>query len=123
MTNIYRPETKVKIDQLVTTGTPSSSSFLAGDGSYQEITIDPFDVVGGRLDLVSATSIKWGFQNSNHIRLFNPTSEKWELVQVTTEPTIDNTDLDLNGTALAVDKIYDVFAEYSSGTAFTGQQY
>lgn len=36
--NIYRPETKVKVDQLVTTGTPSSSNFLAGDGSYQEIS-------------------------------------------------------------------------------------
>lgn len=81
--------------------------------------VTPYDVVGGRLDLVSATSIKRGFQNSNHIRLFNPTSEQWELVQVTTEPTIANTALDLNGTALAVDKIYDVFAEYSSATAFT----
>lgn len=117
--DIKNKRLKIDTSQLVTTGTPSSSSFLAGDGSYQEITIDSFDVVGGRLDWVSATSIKWGFQNSNQIRLVNPDTGRWELVKVATEPTLANNATDLNGTALAVDKIYDVFAEYSSGTAVT----
>ena len=81
--------------------------------------VDPYDVVGGRLDLVSATSIKWGFQNSNHIRLFNPTSGQWELVKLSAEPTLANTANDLNGTALVPNTIYDIFAEYSSPTAFS----
>jgi hypothetical protein len=108
----------VEVDQLVTTGTPSGDTFLAGDGSYQEITTEPFDVVGGRLDLVSATSLKWGFQNSAQIRLFNPTSEQWELVTCSSEPTLANTANDLNGSALVPNTIYDIFAEYSSPTAF-----
>jgi hypothetical protein len=37
---------------------------------------------------------------------------------VTTEPSVANTSNDLNGTALAVNKIYDVFAEYSNATSF-----
>lgn len=98
MTDIFRPGTKLEIDQLVTTGTPSSDTFLAGDGSYQEITTEPFDVVGGRMDLVSATSLAWKFQNSNQLRLFNPTSGQWELVKAATEPTLANTANDLNGT-------------------------
>lgn len=81
--------------------------------------VEPYDVVGGRLDLVSATSLKWGFQDSNQIRLYNPTSTQWELVKCSAEPTLANTATDLNGTALAVDKIYDVFAEYSNATSFT----
>ena len=79
----------------------------------------PMDVVGGRLDLVSATSIKWGFQDSSQIRLYNPTSSCWEVCNITTEPTLSNTATDLNSTALAPNTIYDIFAEYSSSTAFT----
>jgi hypothetical protein len=74
------------------------------------------DVVGGRLDLVDATNIKWRFLTSNQIKLYNTS---WELVKVTTEPTAANTANDLAGTALAVSKVYDVFATYSSATAFT----
>ena len=92
------------------------------DVFYNKLEADPstigMDVVGGRLDMVSATSIKWGFQNSNQIRLVNPDTGRWELVKVATEPTIANTALDLNGTALAPNTIYDVFAEYDSSTAF-----
>jgi hypothetical protein len=78
------------------------------------------DVVGGRLDLVSATSIKWGFQNSNQIRLYD--GNTWQIIQCATEPTLANTaagDLGTGAVALAVDKIYDVFAEYVSATSFT----
>ena len=83
----------------------------------QPTRVRPLDVVGGRLDLVSSTRIKWGFQGSNQIRLFD--GQDWQTVECSTEPYIDNTSLDLNGTALVVDKIYDVFAEYSSSTAFS----
>ena len=33
----------------------------------------PMDIVGGRLDAASTTSLIWNFQNSNQIRLYNPT--------------------------------------------------
>lgn len=75
------------------------------------------DTVSGRLDLVSATSIKWAFQNSNQIMLNN--GSQWNLVKVATEPTLSNTATDLNGIDLAPNTIYDIFAEYSSATAFT----
>lgn len=91
-----------------------------GSSHYPDST-DPIEVnidaIGGRLDLVSATSLKWGFQNSNQLKLFNPTTSKWELVRASTEPTIANTANDLNGTALAPNTIYDVFAEYNSSTS------
>lgn len=92
------------------------------DVFYNKLEADPstigMDVVGGRLDLVSATSIKWGFQNSNQIRLVNPDTGRWELVKCSAEPQLLNTTNDLNGTALAPNTIYDVFAEYDSSTAF-----
>ena len=37
--SIFRPEMKVNPSQLVTTGTPSASTYLAGDGSYKEIDL------------------------------------------------------------------------------------
>jgi hypothetical protein len=80
--------------------------------------ITDMDVVGGRLDLVSATSLKWGFQDNNQIRLWDGVSS-WKTVKCANEPTLANTATDLNGTALAVNQIYDVFAEYSSATAFS----
>ena len=80
------------------------------DVFYNKLEADPstigMDIVGGRLDLVSATSIKWGFQNSNLIRLVNPDTGRWELVKCATEPTLANNATDLNGTALAPNTIY-----------------
>ena len=90
---------------------------VAGDIKYNRSTSGtPLDVVGGRLDLVSATSLKWAFTNSAQIRLNNGSS--WEIVTPSSEPTLANTGLDLNSTALAPNTIYDIFAEYSSSTAF-----
>lgn len=96
------------------------------DVFYNKLEADPstigMDVVGGRLDRASATSIKWGFQNSNQIRLVNPTTGRWELIKCASEPTLANdadADLGTGAVALAVDKIYDVFAEYTNGTSFT----
>ena len=76
-----------------------------------------YDVVGGRMDLAAvnpATNLQWTFLTSNQIRLFNTS---WELVKLAAQPTLANTDVDLAGTALAVNKIYDVFAEYGTATA------
>ena len=92
-----------------------------GSNHYPEGT-DPIEVnidsVGGRLDLVSSTRIKWSFLNSNQIKLYNPTTQRWELIRTSTEPTLVNTTNDLNETALVPNTIYDIFAEYSSPTAF-----
>lgn len=92
---------------------------MIGDVQYNRLRsgLSMVDCVGGRLDLVDATHIKYGFQNNNNITLNNGSS--WEHAKCSAEPTLANTATDLNGTALAVDKIYDVFAEYSSSTAFT----
>lgn len=85
--------------------------------TFQPELIQPYDVVGGRLDLVSATSLKWAFTNSAQIRLFNGSA--WRQVTCSTEPTLANTAYDITGTvALQPNTIYDIFAEYSSSTAF-----
>ncbi|MFH0960250.1 MAG: carbohydrate-binding protein, partial [Pseudomonadota bacterium] len=97
-------------------GAINDGQFLKRSGSGV-ISGDPLqDVVGGRLDLVSATSLGWRFWKNNQIRLFSGSS--WELIRVASEPTAANTANDLNGAALAVNKIYDVFAEYSDSTSF-----
>jgi hypothetical protein len=97
-------------------GAISDGQFLKRSGS-NVVGGDPLqDVVGGRLNLVSATSLGWRFWKNNQIRLYNGSS--WELIRVASEPTVANTANDLNGAALAVNKIYDVFAEYSDSTSF-----
>ena len=97
-------------------GAISDGQFLKRSGS-NVVGGDPLqDVVGGRLNLVSATSLGWCFWKNNQIRLYNGSS--WELIRVASEPTVANTANDLNGAALAVNKIYDVFAEYSDSTSF-----
>ena len=97
-------------------GAISDGQFLKRSGS-NVVGGDPLqDVVGGRLNLVSATSLGWCFWKNNQIRLYNGSS--WELIRVASEPTVANTANDLNGATLAVNKIYDVFAEYSDSTSF-----
>ena len=94
---------------------------MSVDTFQPEIAGLNLDVVGGRLDLVSgsSTSIQWTFLNNNMIRLFNPSTGRWQIVQAASAPTLTNVSNDLNGTALAPNTIYDIFAEYSSATAFT----
>lgn len=47
-----------------------------GDVNYTRLKADRslIDQVGGRLDLVSATSLKYGFMNNNQITLNNDSS-------------------------------------------------
>ena len=75
------------------------------------------DVVGGRIDYVSTTQIQWTFSVNNQIRLYD--GAKWVVVNCANVPTAANTATDLNGTALAHSVVYDVFAQYSSTTAFS----
>lgn len=93
-------------------------------GGGDEISLtsvkNPMDVVGGRLDYVSTTSIKWSFLTSNQIRLFDGT--QWRVVSCSSEPTLAyNAHVmgDASSDTLEVLIIYDVWAEYSSATAFT----
>ena len=98
--------------------TGSAGQLLTSGGSGANPSwLPPMDVVGGRLDYVSTTQIKWSFLNSNQIRLFDGT--QWRVVSATAEPTKAPTDTDMNGDVLAVDTIYDVFAKYTSATSFT----
>lgn len=94
-------------------GTGSSTAA----GAVTNLGLDPMvgmDVVGGRIDIESATALRWTFLNSNQIRLYNTS---WELVKLAAQPTLANTDVDLNGDVLTIGKIYDVFAEYGTSTA------
>ena len=77
----------------------------------------PMDVVGGRIDYVSTTQIQWTFLVNNQIRLYD--GAKWVVVNCASVPTAANSATDLNGTALAHSVVYDVFAQYSSATAFS----
>ena len=100
-------------------GTKAAASGLASLDANTKVVQDPanpMDVVGGRLDATSTTVLTWNFLTSNQIRLFNTA---WELVKVTTAPTAANDAHDLNGIDIAASTTYDVFAIYSSATAFT----
>jgi hypothetical protein len=77
-----------------------------------------WDVVGGRLDWQSNTILQWTFQNNNQLRLYDGTN--WTIVGCSSMPTFNAaSSLDLSGSVLLPNMIYDVFAEYSSSTAFT----
>jgi hypothetical protein len=97
-----------------TTGAAGTQGNQGTQGTQGNVGFNQMDVVGGRLGATSTTVLTWNFLESNQIRLFNT---DWELVKLAAQPTLVNTDVDLAGTALAVDKIYDVFAEYGTATA------
>jgi hypothetical protein len=75
------------------------------------------NVVGGRLERTSDTVLTWSYFLSDSIGLFD--GSVWIIVTPSTNPTLSNTATDLNGVTLTYDKNYDIFAQYSSGTAFT----
>jgi hypothetical protein len=77
------------------------------------------DVVGGRIEFVNSGQIKWAFTTSNQIRLWNPNESGWQTVAVASEPTLAYNFTDLSGWAASGLKCYDIFAEWSSSTAFT----
>ena len=124
LTIAFNPENSTPTLEAHTTATNQLSAILNGvdDKIY---CAEPYDVVGGRLDTStsdgSATNtLKWNWANSNQIRLYNNTLSRWELVKVTTNPTaIVGTNLDMCGNALTYNVNYDVYAKYSSATAFT----
>ena len=74
------------------------------------------DVVGGRLDYVSTTQIKWSFLNSNQVRIFNNSTFLEEVVNCSSEPTLSSTGNDIGGVAITYDTVYDIFAVYTSAT-------
>lgn len=76
------------------------------------------DIVGGRIDLVNATQIKWRFFQANQVRLWNPTLSQWEIVTCATEPVFPSSGTDLDGSGLAAGANYDVYAEYSGASGF-----
>jgi len=75
------------------------------------------DVVGGRLEYVSTTSMKYGFLHNNQFISHNGTDLR--LVKLAAEPTLSSTANDIAGVAQTYDIIYDVFALDDSDTAFS----
>lgn len=72
--------------------------------------------VEGRFDRNSDTELIWTPVNGNGIGLWN--GYEWRLVTPATNPTAANTATTLSGVSLAVDCLYDVFAEYVSDDEF-----
>jgi len=72
--------------------------------------------VEGRFDRNSDTELIWTPVNGNGIGLWN--GYEWRLVTPATDPTAANTATTLSGVSLAVDCLYDVFAEYVSDDEF-----
>jgi len=70
------------------------------------------DIMGGLIERVSDTEIKWAFDTSNEVMLFNETSGAWELVKLASEPPITNT-----GTSPST--AYDVYLCYDTPTSAT----
>jgi hypothetical protein len=92
---------------LLSIGTMADGQVPVRSGS-QLIGQQAMDVVGGRLTMTDATHLRYAFVTSNQIRLHDGTN--WRVRNLTSEITKLNTDTDVAGTALAVDKVYDVFA-------------
>lgn len=74
------------------------------------------ETVGGRIDLSSATVLTWAAVDGLGIGIYNGTT--WQLIIPSTAPTIANTANDLDSNPLAVDEVYDLFAEYDTATNF-----
>ena len=72
--------------------------------------------VEGRFDHNSDTELIWTPVNGNGIGLWN--GYEWRLVTPATDITAANTATTLSGVSLAVDSLYDVFAEYVSDDEF-----
>jgi hypothetical protein len=100
---------------LLSIGTLSDGQLPVRSGS-QLIGTPVMDVVGGRLVATDTTHLRYAFVTSNQIRLYDGTN--WRVRNLSAEITKLNTDTDVAGTALAVDKVYDVFAlDTGSATA------
>ena len=74
-------------------------------------------IVEGRIDLSSATQLKWTPVSGIGISLYN--GSNWEVVSPSSDVTFANTAVDLDDNALVVDAVYDLFASYSSKTSFS----
>jgi hypothetical protein len=70
----------------------------------------------GRITLVSTTQIKW---DGHRITLWDPTKGRDVQVIPSSVPTLDYDDTDLDSNALVAAYPFDLFAEFSSATAFT----
>jgi hypothetical protein len=77
---------------------------------------EPCSVVGGRLEKASATSLQWLPYYYNNIGLYD--GANWVVVTPSSTPSLANTANDLDSAALAINSNYDIYAEYSSLTAF-----
>lgn len=72
--------------------------------------------VEGRFDRNFDTELIWTPVNGNGIGLWN--GYEWRLVTPASNPTAANTATTLSGVSLAVDSLYDVFAEWDSDDNF-----
>jgi hypothetical protein len=113
--------TKVVEDPANATATPTASKIPIADASGTlNDWITKIDVVGGRLELNTTPNpdeLIWKFYTSNQIVLHNGTD--WTPVLVATEPSAAYNADDMGGDDLVASVVYDVFAKYSSATAFT----
>lgn len=75
------------------------------------------DIMGGRIERVSDTQIKWAFYNSNQARLWNNTASKWDLVSMASNPTLNSSANDIGGTAITDGRCYDIFLKRVSDTS------
>jgi hypothetical protein len=76
---------------------------------------EPRDVVGGRLEKASATSLEWQPYHHNCIGLYD--GSNWVVVTPSSTPSLANSANDIDSAALAINYNYDIYAEYSSLTA------
>jgi hypothetical protein len=117
--NANDPSSDEKAALVGTSGTPSVSNKYVTNDDSRLIALSPFDVMDGRVEYVSSTSIKWAFVKSNQVVLYSNTDSEWKLVELASEPTGANDDETIGEVALTYDANYDVFLKYSSGTAAT----
>lgn len=86
----------------------SSSSAVAGPQVR--------NIVEGRIDRTSDTVLTWTAVSGSGLAIYD--GGDWQLVTPSVMPTFANTAQDVDGAALAVYSVYDLFAEYDTTTSF-----
>lgn len=109
----HNPDYATASDLSTHTGAANPHSGSAATSALEDYTRQQND---GRIVRDSDTQLSWdGYQ----IGIYNSTAAAWALVKPSSAPTLANTANDLDGNALVHSYNYDIFAEYSSGTAFS----
>jgi hypothetical protein len=90
----------------------------SGGGSTSSAIAGPQvrHIVEGRIDRASDTVLTWTPVSGSGLAIYD--GGDWQLVTPSSLPSMTNTAVDIDEAALAVNSVYDLFAEYDTTTSF-----